>query len=97
MQVHSSLTHQTDAEIVSQYIYKHSEVEYQNGQCHIYPKQINYTFKTEKKAPKLGVMLIGWGGNNGSTVTGGVLANKHNIQWMNKKGVQTPNYYGSVT
>lgn len=42
-------------------------------------------------------MLVGWGGNNGTTFTGGLLANKHNITWFNKKGEQKPNYYGSIT
>jgi myo-inositol-1-phosphate synthase len=42
-------------------------------------------------------MLVGWGGNNGSTVTAGMLANKHNITWQTKEGEQTPNYFGSVT
>lgn len=41
-------------------------------------------------------MLVGWGGNNGTTVTGAVLANKHNITWQTKDGVQRPNYYGSL-
>jgi myo-inositol-1-phosphate synthase len=31
-------------------------------------------------------MLVGWGGNNGTTFTGGLLANKHNLKWFNKKG-----------
>lgn len=30
----------------------------------------------ERTVPRLGVMLVGWGGNNGSTVTAGVLANR---------------------
>jgi hypothetical protein len=42
-------------------------------------------------------MLVGWGGNNGSTVTGGIIANKHNITWRTQHGVQKPNYYGSLT
>jgi len=45
----------------------------------------------------LGVMLVGWGGNNGTTVTAGVLANKHNVNWRTKSGVMKPNYYGSLT
>lgn len=49
------------------------------------------------KVPKMGVMLVGWGGNNGTTTTGGILANKHNITWMTKKGENKPNYYGSIT
>ena len=36
---------------------------------------------TETKVPKLGVMLVGLGGNNGSTFTAGVIANKKNITW----------------
>lgn len=44
-----------------------------------------------------GVMLVGWGGNNGSTVTAGILANKHNIKWETKEGIKSPNYWGSLT
>jgi len=36
------------------------------------------------KVPKLGLMLVGWGGNNGSTITAGILANKYNISWNTK-------------
>jgi len=31
-------------------------------------------------------MLVGWGGNNGTTFTGGVFANKHNTKWFNRRG-----------
>lgn len=41
-------------------------------------------------------MMVGWGGNNGTTITATILANRHNIAWHNKDGVQTPNYYGSL-
>ena len=34
------------------------------------------TIKTDTRVPKLGVMLVGLGGNNGSTFTAGVLANR---------------------
>lgn len=36
------------------------------------------------------------GGNNGSTLTASLLANKHNITWHTRDGVQTPNFYGSL-
>lgn len=42
-------------------------------------------------------MLVGWGGNNGSTVTASVLANKMNISWRTKEGRKYANYYGSLT
>jgi myo-inositol-1-phosphate synthase len=31
-------------------------------------------------------MLIGIGGNNGTTLIGGLLANRHKIKWVTKKG-----------
>jgi len=42
-------------------------------------------------------MIVGLGGNNGSTFAAGILANKHNIEWECRRGVQKPNYYGSFT
>lgn len=41
-------------------------------------------------------MLIGMGGNNGTTLCATVLANRHNIVWHTKEGVQQPNYIGSM-
>jgi myo-inositol-1-phosphate synthase len=42
-------------------------------------------------------MLVGWGGNNGSTVTACVLANKIKLKWKTKEGIKEANYYGSLT
>ncbi|CAN4097267.1 unnamed protein product [Withania somnifera] len=42
-------------------------------------------------------MLVGWGGNNGSTLTGGVIANREGISWVTKEKVQQANYFGSLT
>jgi myo-inositol-1-phosphate synthase len=42
-------------------------------------------------------MLVGWGGNNGSTVTGAIIANKLGLSWNTKDGEQTSNLYGSLT
>lgn len=46
------------------------------------------TFRTERHVPRLGVMLVGWGGNNGTTVTAAVLANKLGLTWMTKTGLK---------
>lgn len=56
-------------------------------------KQVNpctteMTFRTERKVPRLGVMLVGWGGNNGTTVTAAVLANKLGLTWRTKTGLK---------
>jgi len=55
------------------------------------------TIKTEKMVPRLGVMLVGLGGNNGSTFTAGVLANKHQLSWPTRNGDQKANFVGSFT
>lgn len=55
------------------------------------------TFKTELHVPKVGVMLVGLGGNNGTTVTAAILANKHRMSFETKDGRVEANYFGSVT
>jgi myo-inositol-1-phosphate synthase len=42
-------------------------------------------------------MLVGLGGNNGSTFTAGILANKKQQMWETKRGMEKPNFYGSLT
>lgn len=58
------------------------------------PSSSGFIFRTERKVPKLGVMLVGWGGNNGTTVTAAVLANKLGLTWKNKNGVQVKTSFG---
>jgi myo-inositol-1-phosphate synthase len=41
-------------------------------------------------------MLVGWGGNNGSTVTAGIIANRRKLSWETKEGPRAANYYGSL-
>lgn len=55
------------------------------------------SFKTQVKVPKVGVMLVGLGGNNGSTVAAAILANKHKMSFETKEGTVEANYFGSVT
>ena len=54
-------------------------------------------FKTQRQVPKTGVMLVGWGGNNGSTLTAGIVANRLGTTWHTKEGECKSNYFGSVT
>lgn len=46
---------------------------------------------------KLGVMLVGLGGNNGSTFTSGLLAHSKNITWEKKDGVHDVEFVGSIS
>lgn len=42
-------------------------------------------------------MLVGLGGNNGSTLVAGILANKQQLSWETKNGNVQANFYGSFT
>ncbi|KND89758.1 Inositol-3-phosphate synthase [Tolypocladium ophioglossoides CBS 100239] len=87
----------TDAEIKSNYTYRTTSVDTDaNGNFVATPKEVLYDFKVERKVPKVGMMLVGWGGNNGTTVTAGILANRRKLVWDTKEGHQEANYYGSV-
>jgi len=88
----------TDDEIVSHYTYQTTSAAVdEEGHVTVRPQESKFVFKTERKVPKLGVMLVGLAGNNGTTVVAGVIANREGISWRTKRGVQMPNYYGSIT
>ncbi|WOK93309.1 inositol-3-phosphate synthase-like [Canna indica] len=90
-----------EEEIEAVYHYETTELvhESRDGAYHwiVRPKTVRYDFKTNTHVPKLGVMLVGWGGNNGSTLTAGVIANREGISWATKDKVQQANYFGSLT
>eukprot|EP00164_Ancoracysta_twista_P001270 GFYU01001668.1.p2 GENE.GFYU01001668.1~~GFYU01001668.1.p2 ORF type:complete len:543 (+),score=206.19 GFYU01001668.1:215-1843(+) len=88
----------SDNTIVSNYAYHTTDVEnLADGSMKVTPKTTNYTFKTERTVPKVGMMLVGWGGNNGSTVTAAQIANKLGMTWNTKEGPHSANYFGSLT
>jgi myo-inositol-1-phosphate synthase len=87
----------TDAEIRTKYTYRTTAVSQgADGKYVATPKETLYDFKVDRKIPKVGVMLVGWGGNNGTTVTAGIIANKRGLVWDTKEGKRAANYYGSV-
>ncbi|XP_025087314.1 inositol-3-phosphate synthase 1-like [Pomacea canaliculata] len=98
VRVKSDKVRYTDAYIEAVYDYNTTAVEKdENGGYVATPHNTRFTFRTKRKVPKLGVMLVGWGGNNGSTVTAAVLANRLGLTWKTKEGLQSANYYGSIT
>ena len=78
--VKSANLKETQDVLQSKYVYHYNKTETktENGNVEIVvePKTVALEFKTEKKIGRVGVMLVGWGGNNGSTLTAGILANK---------------------
>ncbi|KAI4191444.1 MAG: hypothetical protein L6R41_000095 [Letrouitia leprolyta] len=87
----------TDNEIKSKYSYHTTSVsDAQDGKYIVKPKETIYDFKVDRKVGKVGMMLVGWGGNNGTTVTAGIIANRRGLVWETREGPRAANYYGSV-
>lgn len=87
----------TDESLVAKYTYHDTVVDVTpQGKYEARPVDKEFEFVTDRKVPKTGLMLVGWGGNNGSTLTATILANKHNINWHTNRGVHEPNYIGSL-
>jgi len=88
----------SEKSFVANFNYTTTHVEKrEDGGVTITPQKVDLTLKTDRTVPKLGVMLVGLGGNNGSTFVAGVLANKHKATWRTKEGVEKANWFGSIT
>ncbi|KAJ7809217.1 hypothetical protein B0H13DRAFT_2150500 [Mycena leptocephala] len=94
--VQSDNTRYSDEHITATFHNRGSAVDVSNGQFTITPTVQSYEFQTKRTVGKTGLMMIGVGGNNGSTLCATILANRHNITWHTKSGMQQPNYIGSV-
>lgn len=88
----------TDADILSRYVYRTTKVTKgaDGGGYVAAPHETVYNFKVDRHVPKVGMMLVGLGGNNGSTVTAGIIANRRGLTWDTREGRQAANYYGSL-
>ena len=87
----------TDNEIKTKYTYRTTSVtQAGNGKYVATPKETVYDFKVDREIGKVGMMLVGWGGNNGATVTAGIIANRRGLVWDTREGPRAANYYGSV-
>ncbi|KAL1845763.1 Myo-inositol-1-phosphate synthase [Paecilomyces lecythidis] len=86
----------SDDEINTKYAYHTTEVVRADNKFVAKPKADTYHFKVNRKVGKVGMMLVGWGGNNGSTVTAGIIANRRGLVWDTREGKREANYYGSV-
>lgn len=88
----------TENYIETDYTYQTSNVKrLANGKIQVYPESANLKIRTDRRVPKLGLMLVGWGGNNGSTLTAAMEANRRQLQWRKRTGIQKANWFGSIT
>jgi myo-inositol-1-phosphate synthase len=78
-----------------QYVGKHVKV-LKNDKYEV--KEDTFTTRVENKNEgRLGVMIVGWGGSNGSTLTAGLLAKYNDLTWNNKNGEHKVEFLGSVS
>lgn len=97
IRVESPKVKYTEDYIEAQYEYQTTNVNEDDGiKYTVTPVTTNLLIRTQVRVPKLGVMLVGWGGNNGTTITAALLANKLNLSWETKNGIQKANWYGSL-
>lgn len=61
------------------------------------PIKQNLVLKTSRKVPKMGLMVAGLGGNNGTTLVACMMANQRKLTWATKRGPISANWYGSFT
>jgi len=86
-----------DGYVETSYDYQTTDVKVDGNGVSCKPRTTRVTFKTKTKPTKTGVLLVGWGGNNGSTVTAGILANRKKLKWRTKEKDHAADYFGSVT
>ena len=56
------------------------------------PTDVMLRIMTTRRVPKLVVMLVEWGGYDGSTLTAGLLTNEHEMVWETKGGTKSANW-----
>jgi myo-inositol-1-phosphate synthase len=87
----------TAEHILAEYEYQTTSVEAEGGKIKVTPKTDAFEFQTDRRVPKLGIMLVGLGGNNGTTFTAGIMANRKGLTWQTKEREVKSNYLGSLT
>lgn len=55
-----------------------------------------YIFRTQLTVPRTGVLIVGIGGNNGTTLASGLIANRLKLTWETERGINHSNWLGST-
>ena len=84
-------------EITAKVAYESTSVSIVNNEVHAVPTAAQFVITTQRRVPTVGVMVVGLGGNNGSTLAGALLANKLGLSWRTKSGTNSADYLGSLT
>ena len=97
IRVKSAQAEEKDGFLTAKYIYRTTKAEVENDEVRVSAVEKEYTLRTDLNVGKVGLMLVGIGGNNGTTVTASLIANRNKISWNTRTGVQESNFFGSVT
>jgi len=97
LRVNSERVRYLPGEIHASYDYHYTRALQGPNGLELVPASTAFEFRTSTRIPRLGVLLVGWGGNNGSTLTAGILANRLGLEWKTKSGIKSANYFGSLT
>ncbi|KAL7022192.1 hypothetical protein ACKWTF_012174 [Chironomus riparius] len=97
MEILSENVHYSENYIECIYDYNTTFVAKSNGKLLVQPITKKIDIRTERNVPKTGVMLVGMGGNNGSTLIASLEANRSKMFWRTKDGIQDANWFGSIT
>lgn len=89
----------TDDSIKARYIYYDSRasIDPATGNVTAEPNEKEYEFCTGTQPRRSGLLQVGWGGNNGTTVTAAIVARRRDVCWETRAGFHKPNYNGSLT
>ena len=78
-------------------MYKNTFAEFDSSSNTYTIKESETSVSVDDKSPKLGVLLVGLAGNNGTTFLGSLCAHKRNLTWVDRKGEQAPSFFGSIS
>ena len=84
LEVNSSEIKNDGNVLFSNFEYRRNEIKSTSNGITVTPKRHQYRFKTILKPKKTGLLLVGLGGNNGSTVVGATIANKEKMSWKTR-------------
>lgn len=70
--------------MIADFSYRKNQIKIVGETLEVTPETHQYRFQTKLKPTKTGLLLVGIGGNNGSTVIGATIANRENLNWKTK-------------
>ncbi|KAH7702754.1 Protein INOS-1 [Aphelenchoides avenae] len=83
--------------LTSDYEYRRNKIVSSGETVVVVPERHQYRFQTRLRPQKTGLLLVGLGGNNGTTVVGSTIANREKMTWRTRDGEKKANYFGSIT